>query len=181
MWVIFIAWVLWIVLLWTWICEYVFKTMLLLNISPKAKLSQSRICLHCRRPRFNPWLGKIPWRRKWRTIPVSLPGKIPWAKEPGVQSMGLQRVRHDRATNTFTFQKQNCWIIGYFCFQLFWGTSILFSVVIFCSVGYFLCHFSIAPVVHMVSDFFTSLSTLVIFSFVDTRYNGCKSNISLWF
>ena len=38
--------------------------------------------------------------------------KIPWVKEPGeLQSMGLQRVRHDRATNTFTFQKQNCWII----------------------------------------------------------------------
>ena len=38
--------------------------------------------------------------------------KIPWVKEPGeLQSVGLQRVRHDRATNTFTFQRQNCWII----------------------------------------------------------------------
>ena len=23
---------------------------------------------------FNPWLGKIPWRRKWQTTPVFLPG-----------------------------------------------------------------------------------------------------------
>ena len=29
----------------------------------------------CRRPRFNPWVGKIPWRRKWHPIPVLLPGK----------------------------------------------------------------------------------------------------------
>ena len=28
-----------------------------------------------RRPRFDPWLGKIPWRRKWQPTPVLLPGK----------------------------------------------------------------------------------------------------------
>ena len=25
-----------------------------------------RVHLHCRRPRFDPWVGKIPWRRKWQ-------------------------------------------------------------------------------------------------------------------
>ena len=32
----------------------------------------------CRRrkgPRFDPWVGKIPWRRKWQPIPVFLPGE----------------------------------------------------------------------------------------------------------
>ena len=24
---------------------------------------------------FNPWVGKIPWRRAWQSIPVFLPGK----------------------------------------------------------------------------------------------------------
>ena len=24
---------------------------------------------------FNPWVGKIPWRRKWQLIPVFLPGQ----------------------------------------------------------------------------------------------------------
>ena len=33
------------------------------------------ICLQCRRPGFNPWVGKIPWRRVWQPIPVFLPGK----------------------------------------------------------------------------------------------------------
>ena len=51
---------------------------------------------------FDPWVGKIPWRRKWQPTPVSLPGKISWTEEPGgLKSMGLQRVRHDWATNTY--------------------------------------------------------------------------------
>ena len=27
-----------------------------------------------RRPRFDPWVGKIPWRREWQPIPVFLLG-----------------------------------------------------------------------------------------------------------
>ena len=30
----------------------------------------------CRRHEFNPWAGKIPWRRKWQSTPVFLPGKF---------------------------------------------------------------------------------------------------------
>ena len=29
----------------------------------------------CRRYRFNPWVRKVPWRRKWQTTPVFLHGK----------------------------------------------------------------------------------------------------------
>ena len=25
---------------------------------------------------FDPWIGKIPWSRKWQPAPVSLPGKF---------------------------------------------------------------------------------------------------------
>ena len=28
-----------------------------------------------KRPGFNPWFGKIPWRRAWQPTPVFLPGK----------------------------------------------------------------------------------------------------------
>ena len=35
-----------------------------------------RICLECRRPGFDPWVGKIPWRREWLPIPAFLPGKF---------------------------------------------------------------------------------------------------------
>ena len=33
------------------------------------------VCLHCQRPGFNPWVGKISWRRKWQPTPVFLPEK----------------------------------------------------------------------------------------------------------
>jgi len=43
----------------------------------------------CRRRGFNPWVGKIPWRRKWQPTPVFLVGNpIP---------IGLQRVGCDWA------------------------------------------------------------------------------------
>ena len=35
------------------------------------------ICLQCRRPRFDPQVRKIPWRRKWLPTPVFLPGEFP--------------------------------------------------------------------------------------------------------
>ena len=25
--------------------------------------------------KFKPWVGKIPWKREWQSIPVFLPGK----------------------------------------------------------------------------------------------------------
>ena len=37
--------------------------------------SDSRVCLWCRGPGFDPWVRKIPWRRKWQPTPVFLPGK----------------------------------------------------------------------------------------------------------
>ena len=29
-----------------------------------------------KRPEFDPWVGKIPWSRKWKPTPVFLPGKF---------------------------------------------------------------------------------------------------------
>ena len=42
-----------------------------------------------RRGWFDPWVGKIPWRRKWQPTPVFLPGKSHGQENP------TQRVRHD--------------------------------------------------------------------------------------
>ena len=33
--------------------------------------------------KFNPWVGKIPWRRVWQPTPVFLPGESPWTEGPG--------------------------------------------------------------------------------------------------
>ena len=38
---------------------------------------------------FDPWVGKIPWRRVWELTPVFLLGESPWTEQPGgLQSMG---------------------------------------------------------------------------------------------
>ena len=34
------------------------------------------ICLLYRRPEFDPWVGKIPWRREWLPPPIFLPGEF---------------------------------------------------------------------------------------------------------
>ena len=34
----------------------------------------------CKRCRFDPWVRKIPWRRKWLPTPVFLPGKSHWQR-----------------------------------------------------------------------------------------------------
>ena len=33
-------------------------------------------CLQCRRPGFNSWVRKIPWRREWLPTPIFLPGEF---------------------------------------------------------------------------------------------------------
>ena len=50
----------------------------------------------CRRLRFNLWVGKVPWRRKWQATPVFLPGKChgqrsmvdysPWSHKESVKT-----------------------------------------------------------------------------------------------
>ena len=32
-------------------------------------------CKRHKKHRFNPWVGKIPWRRAWQPTPVFLPGE----------------------------------------------------------------------------------------------------------
>ena len=39
------------------------------------RLSGKEYTCHCRRRRFNPWVWKIPWRRKWQLTPVFFLGK----------------------------------------------------------------------------------------------------------
>ena len=44
------------------------------------------------RPGFDPWVGKIPWRRAWQPTPVFLLGEFPWTEVlSGLKSMGSQR------------------------------------------------------------------------------------------
>ena len=52
-------------------------------------------CRRRRRPGFDPWVRKVPWRRKWQPTPVFLPrgfyGRGAWR----ATVHGLQRVGHN--------------------------------------------------------------------------------------
>ena len=54
-------------------------------------------------PRFDPWVGKIPWRREWQPTPVLLPGEFHGQRSLAGYSPWDCRVRHDLATFYFTF------------------------------------------------------------------------------
>ena len=55
-------------------------------------------CRRRKRHRFNPWVRKIPWRRKWHPLQCfcleNPMGRRAWR----AKSMGFQRVGHDWAT-----------------------------------------------------------------------------------
>ena len=61
-----------------------------------------RIVCHCRRSRgcrFDPWVRKISWRRKWQLTPVFLPGKSHGQRSlAGYSPEGCKRFRHDSET-----------------------------------------------------------------------------------
>ena len=58
-----------------------------------------RICLQCRRPGFDTWVGKYHGEGNGNP-PSTLASRIPWTEEPGgLQSMGSQRDGHHCATN----------------------------------------------------------------------------------
>ena len=49
-----------------------------------------------KRRKFDPWVGKILWRRAWQPTQIFLPGESPWTEESGrLQSMGSRTIRHD--------------------------------------------------------------------------------------
>ena len=71
---------------------------------------------------FNPWVGKIPWRRAWQPTPVFLPGESSRTEKPGrLQSIGSQRAGHnwskrvsnsaywERYRNTAPFYHAHIW------------------------------------------------------------------------
>ena len=56
-------------------------------------------CSSCKRCGFDPWVGKIPWCRKWQLYLVFLPGKSHGQRNlVGCNPWGLKRVRCDWAS-----------------------------------------------------------------------------------
>ena len=64
-------------------------------LSGKESACNAGDCLQHSSTGFNPWVGKIPWRRKWQPTPVFLPGKCHWQRGLAGYSPWVARVRHD--------------------------------------------------------------------------------------
>ena len=55
-------------------------------------LSGRESTCQCRRCEFDPWVGKIPWRRNWQTAPVFLPRKFYEQEKLGYSSWGCREL-----------------------------------------------------------------------------------------
>ena len=61
------------------------------------------MCLQCRRPGFDPWVGRIPWRRIWQLTPVFLSGEPHGQRSLVSYSPWGHNLTLDWETNTVTF------------------------------------------------------------------------------
>ena len=115
-------------------------------------------CRRCKRHGFDPWIGKIPWSRKWHLTPVSLPGKFYGQRSLlGYSPWGSKGVRHN-------------WMTGckylYVCIYIFFGQGNLFYL-FFCPI---ISHRYIVKILHC--PIFFSLNTSSFSSlFVITHNN----------
>ena len=79
---------------------------------PGGSVSKDSAC-NVRDPGFNPGLERSLEKGMAATQSSFLAWRIPWTEESGgLESMGLQRVGHDWATNTYTFFSLGSWWQG---------------------------------------------------------------------
>ena len=73
-----------------------------------------RIRLQCRRPRFDLWVGKIPWRRKWLPTPVFWPGEFHGQRRlAGYSPWGCKEIDTTEVTSTFLKEESDTPIEGW--------------------------------------------------------------------
>ena len=76
----------------------------------------------CRRPGFNPWVRRIPWRRAWQTTCVPA-WRIPWAEKPGGPQSRISKGRRRlKWLNTHVGGWFKCFP-GRFCLKSDWLTQ----------------------------------------------------------
>ena len=59
--------------------------------------------MQCRRPGFDPYIGKIPWRMEWQATSVFFPRDSHGQRRLMGYSLWDLKESHYRVTNTFTF------------------------------------------------------------------------------
>ena len=60
------------------------------------RLTDKEPACQCRRRGFDPWVGKIPWRRKWQHSPIFVAGNSHGKRSlEGYKPQGHKRVQYD--------------------------------------------------------------------------------------
>ena len=68
------------------------------------------LCRNHKPHMFNPWVGKIPWRREWQFIQFSCLGNTMHAQRRVQATVyGVARVRHDSGQTTTTAKCDGLW------------------------------------------------------------------------
>ena len=84
---------------WTWLSNY--HSLTQAHYLGLSWWLRQRIC-QCRRCGFNPWIGKVSWRKKWQPTPVFLLGK-----SHGQRSLaGYSPQSHKRAWHILVTKQQ---------------------------------------------------------------------------
>ena len=87
-------------------------------------------CLQCRRPGFNPWVGKIPWRRERLPTSVFWPGELHGLYSPwGCKELDMtERLSLSHAVEfnllvswRLCIYVQKYWPIVFLCCLWFWN------------------------------------------------------------
>ena len=125
------------------------------SVFPGSSISKESAC-QCRRHRrhgFDPWVGKVPWRKKWQPTAVFLPGKSHGQKSlVGYSPWGHERVGHDLSTKPPPWHWSQTWILlaSYFKACVVWITkSVGMPLILFVSYWHTAwgrgCPVSVAP------------------------------------
>ena len=91
-------------------------------------------CLQCGRLGFNPWVGKIPWRRKGHPTPVLLPGKFHgWRSLAGYSPLGRKESDTTEWLHLMSFIERVRIKIGTLTYKHFslkqWSTAVIGSTI----------------------------------------------------
>ena len=71
-------------------------------------------CRRCKRGRFDPWVGKIPWSRKWQHTPVFLPEEFHGQRSLagyslwGHKESDMTECTHIHTHNTYSVSLYHC-------------------------------------------------------------------------
>ena len=125
-------------------------------------LSSKDSACQCRKCKFDPWVGKMPWRRAWQPTPVFLPGESHGLRSPtGYSPQGVKEL--DITEHTHRLQ-EGILVLRASCLFFFFNSGFFIPEhsIDLCSMG--------KPFTKTGLDYFTNIILLKEFSATDQNF-----------